>query len=83
MLHEVMQTCLSVARWDDKFMDKKIAEVAQRGLGELLRIDMGVDQAIIEVKARAKGLKAFADKYIAQTPKVCSWSIHGCLFLLT
>ena len=83
MLHEVMQTCLSVARWDDKFMDKKIAEVAQRGLGELLRIDMGVDQAIIEVKARAKGLKAFADKYIAQTPKVCSWSIHGYLFLLT
>ncbi|KAI0718426.1 Dna2-domain-containing protein [Cerioporus squamosus] len=69
MLHEVMQTCLSVARWDEKFVDKKIAEVAQRGLGELLRIDMGVDQAIIEVKARAKGLKAFADKYIAHTPK--------------
>ncbi|RPD65180.1 Dna2-domain-containing protein [Lentinus tigrinus ALCF2SS1-7] len=69
MLHEVMQTCLSVARWDERFVDKKIAEVTQRGLGELLRIDMGVDQAITEVKARAKGLKAFADKYIAQTPK--------------
>lgn len=70
MLHEVMQTCLSVARWDDKFMDKKIAEVAQAGLGELLRINMGVEQAIIEVKARAKGLKVFAEKYIAQSPKV-------------
>lgn len=72
MLHEVMQTCLSVARWDDKFMDKKIAEVAQAGLGELLRIDMGVEQAIIEVKTRAKGLKVFAEKYIAQSPKVGS-----------
>ncbi|OJT15542.1 DNA replication ATP-dependent helicase/nuclease DNA2 [Trametes pubescens] len=69
MLHEVMQTCLSVARWDDKFMDKKIAEVAQAGLGELLRIDMGVEQAIIEVKTRAKGLKVFAEKYIAQSPR--------------
>ncbi|KAH9896571.1 Dna2-domain-containing protein [Cubamyces lactineus] len=69
MLHEVMQTCLSVARWDDKFIDKQIAEVAQRGLGELLRIDMGIDQAIIEVKAKAKGLKAFAEKYISQSPK--------------
>lgn len=76
MLHEVMQTCLSVSRWDDKFVDKKIAEVAQGGLGELLRIDMGVEQAIIEVKTRAKGLKAFSDKYIAQSPKV---RFLGCM----
>ncbi|KAI0654950.1 Dna2-domain-containing protein [Cubamyces menziesii] len=69
MLHEVMQTCLSVARWDDKFIDKQITEVAQRGLGELLRLDMGIDQAIIEVKSKAKGLKAFAEKYISQSPK--------------
>ncbi|PIL27261.1 hypothetical protein GSI_10406 [Ganoderma sinense ZZ0214-1] len=68
-LHEVMQTCLSVARWDDKFINKQISEVAQRGLGELLRINMGMEQAIIEVKARAKGLRAFADKYIASSPK--------------
>ncbi|KAI0635451.1 Dna2-domain-containing protein [Trametes polyzona] len=69
MLHEVMQTCLSVARWDDKFMDKKIAEVVQGSLEELLRIDIGIEQAIIEVKARAKGLKAFAEKYMAPSPK--------------
>lgn len=70
MLHEVMQTCLSVARWDEKFIGDKISEVVQRGLGELLRIDMGVDQATIEVKARAQGLKMFAEKYIAESPKV-------------
>ncbi|CDO74222.1 hypothetical protein BN946_scf184721.g1 [Trametes cinnabarina] len=69
MLHEVMQTCLSAARWDDKFIDRNISEVAQRGLGELLRIDMGIDQAIIEVKTRAKGIKAFSEKYIAPSPK--------------
>lgn len=72
MLHEVMQTCLSVSRWDEKFVNKKIAEVVQGGLGELLRITMDVEQAIIEVKTRAKGLKAFSDKYIAQSPKVSS-----------
>ncbi|TBU22348.1 Dna2-domain-containing protein [Dichomitus squalens] len=69
ILHEVMQTCLSVAKWDDKFMDKQISEAAQRSLGELLRIGMSMPQAIIEVKARAKGLRAFADKYIAPSPK--------------
>ena len=69
-LHEVMQTCLSVARWDDKFINKQISDVAQRGLGELLRINMGMEQAITEVKARAMGLRAFADKYIASSPKV-------------
>ncbi|OSD07732.1 Dna2-domain-containing protein [Trametes coccinea BRFM310] len=69
MLHEVMQTCLSVERWDDKFINRCIEEVAQRGLGELLRIDMGIDQAITEVKARAKGIKAFSEKYIAPSPK--------------
>ena len=72
ILHEVMQTCLSVQRWDEKFVDKKIAEVCQNSLGELIRIDMDLDQAIIEVKSRAKGLKAFAEKYIASEPKVRS-----------
>ena len=76
-LHEVMQTCLSVARWDDKFINKQISEVAQRGLGELLRINMGMEQAVAEVKARAKGLRAFADKYIASSPKV---GVSHCFF---
>ena len=70
LLHEVMQTCLSVARWDEKFINKKIREVCQSSLGELVRIDMDVEQAFFEVKARAGGLKAFAEKYIAETPKV-------------
>ena len=74
-----MQTCLSVAKWDDKFMDKQIAEVTQRGLGELLRIGMSMPQAIIEIKARAKGLRAFADKYIAPSPKVYTRHVSGHL----
>ena len=70
VLHEVMQTCMSVQRWDEKFVNKRIAEVCQASMGELVRIDMDVDQAIIEVKARAKGLKVFAEKYISDSPKV-------------
>ncbi|OBZ77918.1 DNA replication ATP-dependent helicase/nuclease DNA2 [Grifola frondosa] len=69
MLHEVMQACLCEGRWDERWVDEKISNVVNKGLGELMRIDMGVDQAKIEVKARAKGLKVFAEKYIAQTPK--------------
>ncbi|KAL6302085.1 Dna2-domain-containing protein [Sparassis latifolia] len=69
MLHEVMQTCLAEGRWDERWVDAQITDVVGRGLGELIRIDMGVDQAKAEMKARAKGLKAFAEKYISQEPK--------------
>ena len=75
ILHEVMQTCLSVQRWDEKFIEKKITEVCQSSLGELVRIDMSIEQAIIEVKAKAKGLKGFSKKYIASSPKVGGSSI--------
>ncbi|KAH9914176.1 Dna2-domain-containing protein [Epithele typhae] len=69
MLHEVMQTCLSVARWDDSFMNAKIENVCRAGMSELVRIDMDVPQAISEVTVRARGIKAFAEKYIAPEPK--------------
>ncbi|KAH9949710.1 Dna2-domain-containing protein [Amylocystis lapponica] len=69
MLHEVMQSCLSAGRWDERWVDEQISEQIAKGLGELMRVNMTVEQAHIEVRARAKGLKRFAEKYIAQEPK--------------
>ncbi|KAI0946663.1 hypothetical protein AcW1_010068 [Taiwanofungus camphoratus] len=69
ILHEVMQACLGAGRWDDRWVDEKITEVVNQGLGELMRVNMGVEQAKKEVRARAKGVKRFAEKYIAQEPK--------------
>ncbi|CCL99895.1 uncharacterized protein FIBRA_01920 [Fibroporia radiculosa] len=69
MLHEVMQTCLSEGCWDEKFVEARITDEVGRGLSELMRINTSVEQATIEMKARARGIKSFADKYIAQEPK--------------
>lgn len=74
MLHEVMQACLSTGRWDEAFLEEKIREVVQKGLGELMRINVSVEQAIIELNAKSKGLRVFGERYIAQSPKASSYS---------
>lgn len=70
MLHEVMQICLNSGRWDDEWIDLQISEVIKHDLGEVMRLGLSAEQAQFEVKLRAKGLKAFSEKYISQTPKV-------------
>ena len=74
ILHEVMQTCLGDNNWDDRRVNSKITEVVKNNLGDLLSINIGAEQAIHEVKARAVGLKTFSQRYIAQEPKV----INSC-----
>jgi DNA replication ATP-dependent helicase Dna2 len=68
-----MQRCLKENRWEDSWVDGLVMEVVNKGLSELVKISIGVDEAIHEVKARAKGLKVFAERYMSQMPKV--WSI--------
>ncbi|OCH89164.1 Dna2-domain-containing protein [Obba rivulosa] len=69
MLHEVMQACLSTGRWDEPFLEEKIREVVQKGLGELMRLNVSIEHAIAELSARSKGLKVFGERYVAQSPK--------------
>lgn len=69
MLHEVMQTCLREGRWDERWIDERIEEVARAGLGDLMRLNVDVDQAKHEVWARAGGLKTFATRYMYDLPK--------------
>lgn len=75
MLHEVVQMCLLDNSWDEGRVNAKISDVVKSGLGDLLSINIGVEQAEHEVKARASGLKAFSARYIAHTPKVSSLSL--------
>ena len=70
MLHEIMQRCLADNTWDENRVNARISEVVKGGLNDLLSINIGIEQAVHEVKARAKGLKAFSERYISQEPKV-------------
>ncbi|CAL1710756.1 unnamed protein product [Somion occarium] len=69
MLHEVMQMCFGDGDWSEKGVDEKIGGVVSKGLEDLLSINVSVEQAKREVKIRAKGLKTFSERYIAQEPK--------------
>ncbi|GLB41287.1 putative DNA replication factor Dna2 [Lyophyllum shimeji] len=69
MLHEVMQSCLREGRWETAWVDQKIDEVVLRGLNELIKINVTIEQAKREVTTRAKGLVAFAERYISDLPK--------------
>ncbi|KAK7689454.1 hypothetical protein QCA50_007246 [Cerrena zonata] len=69
MLHEVMQMCFSDGNWSETSLDEKIDGVVGKGLEDLLSINVPIDQAKREVKLRARGLKTFSERYIAQEPK--------------
>ncbi|KAI0794807.1 DNA replication factor Dna2-domain-containing protein, partial [Abortiporus biennis] len=69
ILHEVMQTCMVEETWDDRFIEDKIEDAVRRALSELLRIGIGVEQAVREVQERARGLKGFRQKYVSRMPK--------------
>ncbi|KAF5357379.1 hypothetical protein D9758_005868 [Tetrapyrgos nigripes] len=69
MLHTVMQNCLSSGRWDERWIDEQINEVVRSNLLDLVRISVNVETAVAEVKARAKGVQTFFDRYMAGEPK--------------
>ncbi|KAF7314319.1 DNA replication helicase [Mycena kentingensis (nom. inval.)] len=69
ILHEVMQACMSAERWDDLWVEKKVDEVIQEHISDVTKISMSVEDARREINARARGLKAFSEKYLADSPK--------------
>ncbi|KAJ7134639.1 Dna2-domain-containing protein [Mycena epipterygia] len=69
VLHEVMQACLSSGRWEDVWVDEKIEEVMREKISDIAKINLSVEDARREIKERAKGLKAFSQKYISDSPK--------------
>ncbi|KDQ12347.1 hypothetical protein BOTBODRAFT_422243 [Botryobasidium botryosum FD-172 SS1] len=68
-LHEVMQTCLAEENWDKQFIENKIDEAVMKSLHLLVQIDVGIEAAKVELRARAKGLEEFSQLYISDKPK--------------
>ncbi|KAJ3807809.1 DNA replication factor Dna2-domain-containing protein [Lentinula aff. lateritia] len=69
ILHTVVQVCLSAHCWNNRWLDDKIDEVVRENLVDLVRINVNVETAINEVKARAKGVQSFFNRYMSETPK--------------
>ncbi|KAJ4485710.1 DNA replication factor Dna2-domain-containing protein [Lentinula aciculospora] len=69
ILHTVVQACLSARCWNDRWLQEKIDEVVRENLVDLVRINVNVETAISEVKARAKGVQSFFNRYMSETPK--------------
>ncbi|KAK7048375.1 DNA replication helicase [Favolaschia claudopus] len=69
ILHEVMQACLSSGRWEDAWVEEKVEQVIRDKISDIAKISLSVEDARREIKLRAKGLKAFSEKYIADSPK--------------
>ena len=69
-----MQSCLQDGQWGERPIESKIRGIVERNLGDLMKLGITVEQAVREVKAKAGGLKTFAEKYISQRPKVSTSS---------
>ena len=70
MLHEVMQRCLLEKRWDEAWIDKCLHDAISGGLGELVKLGLSEEIALMEMRERAKEFKVFAERYLGDVPKV-------------
>ncbi len=66
-----MQLCMTENHWEESWIGERIGEAVRKNLVNIVRIGMTAEEALIEVKARAKGLIVFARKYLGGRPKVC------------
>jgi DNA replication ATP-dependent helicase Dna2 len=67
-----MQRCMEAGRWDKKWIEDRIEEVVRSpmGLGELVKLGVGIETARFEIRARAGGLELFAKRFVGPTVKV-------------
>ena len=70
-----MQSCLKEGRWDEGLINERIVNIVRgvgggRGLEDLVKLGVNIQEAIREVRSRAGGLKAFGEKYMNSVPKV-------------
>ncbi|KAI0029725.1 Dna2-domain-containing protein [Vararia minispora EC-137] len=70
VLHEVVQACLVQNRWDAPFIDQKVEENLQSSLGELLRVDVRVEEAKQAILERGKAVGIFGGRYIGSANAV-------------
>lgn len=53
-------------------MEEQIHDVAKDGIDSLVKINSGLEDAKEELRAKAKGIEGFSQRFIAETPKVGS-----------
>lgn len=83
MLHEIMQRCLSTQRWDVSSIESFIDECTQKNLMELVQINVGVEEAKVEISKRAGGLRTFGERFLGEIPKVrFFWVCCICTLLI-
>lgn len=75
MLHEVTQACLREGQWEQTWIEDKIDESIRQNLVDLVKNNVTIEQAKREVTLRAKGLRAFSERYLAQAPKVSDFQL--------
>lgn len=73
-----MQMSLAAGTWDKKAIEERIEDVVRspEGLGQLVKLGVGIEKARSEVRARAGGLQEFSRRFIGPNIKVrrvCSW----------
>ncbi|KAF7298895.1 DNA replication helicase [Mycena indigotica] len=69
ILHEVMQSCMAVEYWDERWIEAKVEEIIREHISDIAKINLSVEDARREINLRARGLKAFSEKYLADSPK--------------
>ena len=82
MLHEVMQRCLLEQKWDEVWIDKCLHDAILDGLGELVKLGLSEEVALVEMRERSKGFKVFAQRYLGDVPKVNCFLLSS-LFIQT
>jgi len=70
VLHEVVQACLRQKRWDSAFVEQQIVSHLNDVMGELLRIDIKLEDAKQAILERGKGVGIFGERYFGEVPKV-------------
>jgi DNA replication ATP-dependent helicase/nuclease Dna2 len=68
-----MQRSLAAGTWDKKSVEERIENVVRspEGLGQLVKLGIGIEKARFEVRTRAGGLQEFARRFIGSNVKVC------------
>jgi hypothetical protein len=74
ILHEVIQECLKQDRWDSDFIEREIDTRLENDLGELLRVNLKVEEAKQAILERGKGVGIFGERYIGASPKVLAFA---------
>jgi DNA replication ATP-dependent helicase Dna2 len=71
-VHEIVQQSLKDGLWNEVAITAKVDELLRspRGISELFRAGVNMEQAKQEISLRTKGISNFGKRYLNDVPKV-------------